>query len=357
MVERSGVSAARTLTVGEDHRAAPAAAAGAGRGREALHRPCAHGAAFPPDAGRPRLRRRHRESLLRRRRRSGVGRAVVLGQRREVRPRSPRVSAAATGEGALASAAAPVRRRLSIQAAPAAIEWTGTTATSSASNRCARTARSTRAPSGSTRRRSRACACRPCKAACRRRSISNDETQRYSPVVVGNRPVFLFSGLTARQIVLIAGRNLLVEKSVEFSDFHVNPRGVRSRSCVGPRKRPGDVSRNRPRAALLREGKRHAHRQRAADESREGDGDRDDDRSVVRVPAADARDRLSQLPVRIAEPAAGDSVCRRPRGGQHPALEDREHASRRQRRLLCHRGAVERSPLRTERGGARPSAC
>jgi hypothetical protein len=53
--------------------------------------------------------------------------------------------------------------------------------------------------------------------------ISNDETQRYAPVVVGNRPVFLFSGLTARQIVLIAGRNLLVEKSVDFSDFHVNP--------------------------------------------------------------------------------------------------------------------------------------
>ena len=53
--------------------------------------------------------------------------------------------------------------------------------------------------------------------------VSNDETQRYAPVVVGNRPVFLFSGLTARQIVLIAGRNLLVEKSVDFSDFHVNP--------------------------------------------------------------------------------------------------------------------------------------
>jgi len=52
--------------------------------------------------------------------------------------------------------------------------------------------------------------------------ISNDETQRYSPVVVGNRPVFLFSGLTARQLVLIAGRNLMVEKSVEFSDFRIN---------------------------------------------------------------------------------------------------------------------------------------
>ncbi len=53
--------------------------------------------------------------------------------------------------------------------------------------------------------------------------VSNDETQRYTPVIVGNRPVFLFSALTARQIVLIAGRNLLVEKSVDFSDFQINP--------------------------------------------------------------------------------------------------------------------------------------
>jgi hypothetical protein len=52
--------------------------------------------------------------------------------------------------------------------------------------------------------------------------ISNEETQRYRPVAVGNRPVFLFAGLSARQIVLIAGRNLLVEKSVDFSDFRVN---------------------------------------------------------------------------------------------------------------------------------------
>jgi hypothetical protein len=52
--------------------------------------------------------------------------------------------------------------------------------------------------------------------------ISNEETQHYAPVAVGNRPAFLFSGLTARQLVLIAGRNLMVEKSVEFTDFRVN---------------------------------------------------------------------------------------------------------------------------------------
>jgi hypothetical protein len=53
--------------------------------------------------------------------------------------------------------------------------------------------------------------------------VSNEEIQSYEPVAtIGNRPVFLFSGLDARQILLIAGRNLLVEKRVVFSDFHVN---------------------------------------------------------------------------------------------------------------------------------------
>ncbi len=54
--------------------------------------------------------------------------------------------------------------------------------------------------------------------------VSNEEIQTYAPVAsIANRPVFLFSGLSARQIMLIAGRNLLVEKSVVFSDFRVNP--------------------------------------------------------------------------------------------------------------------------------------
>jgi hypothetical protein len=53
--------------------------------------------------------------------------------------------------------------------------------------------------------------------------VSNEETQRYRPVSsVDGQPIFLFEGLTARQIVMIAGRNLLVEKSVTFSDFVVN---------------------------------------------------------------------------------------------------------------------------------------
>jgi hypothetical protein len=53
--------------------------------------------------------------------------------------------------------------------------------------------------------------------------VSNEEVQRYRPVAsVDGHPVFLFEGLTAKQIVMIAGRNLLVEKQVTFSDFVVN---------------------------------------------------------------------------------------------------------------------------------------
>jgi hypothetical protein len=56
--------------------------------------------------------------------------------------------------------------------------------------------------------------------------VSNEEIQTYAPVTaIGNRPIFLFTGLTARQIVLIAGRNILVEKMVMFGDFRVNDPG------------------------------------------------------------------------------------------------------------------------------------
>jgi hypothetical protein len=56
--------------------------------------------------------------------------------------------------------------------------------------------------------------------------VSNEEIQTYQPITsIGNRPVFLFTGLTARQIVMIAGRNILVEKKVAFDDFRVNDNG------------------------------------------------------------------------------------------------------------------------------------
>lgn len=53
--------------------------------------------------------------------------------------------------------------------------------------------------------------------------ISNDETHEYSvAATIHGQPIFLFTSLEARQILLVAGRNLLVEKRVRFSDFRVN---------------------------------------------------------------------------------------------------------------------------------------
>jgi hypothetical protein len=55
--------------------------------------------------------------------------------------------------------------------------------------------------------------------------VSNEETLHYvHAATIENQPVFLFGGLTARQIVLVAGRNLLIEKAVTFSGFRINDR-------------------------------------------------------------------------------------------------------------------------------------
>ncbi|HEY7056086.1 MAG TPA: hypothetical protein VH458_06160 [Vicinamibacterales bacterium] len=53
--------------------------------------------------------------------------------------------------------------------------------------------------------------------------ISNEEDQRYEVATsIDGRPIFLLMSLSARQIVMIAGRNLLVERSVAFRDVKVN---------------------------------------------------------------------------------------------------------------------------------------
>ncbi len=53
--------------------------------------------------------------------------------------------------------------------------------------------------------------------------VSNEEIHDYGVVTdFEGVPVRLLTSLTARQIVLIAGRNLLLEKATTFSNFHVN---------------------------------------------------------------------------------------------------------------------------------------
>ena len=52
--------------------------------------------------------------------------------------------------------------------------------------------------------------------------VSNEEIQVYRPVAVGSTQAFLLSHLTAHQIILIAGRNLLLEKVATFQSFDIN---------------------------------------------------------------------------------------------------------------------------------------
>jgi hypothetical protein len=55
--------------------------------------------------------------------------------------------------------------------------------------------------------------------------VSNEETQHYTPIAnIGGRPMFLFTRMSARQILMVAGRNVLVEKRVAFTNFQVNQR-------------------------------------------------------------------------------------------------------------------------------------
>ncbi|MFN8058743.1 MAG: sigma-E factor regulatory protein RseB domain-containing protein [Vicinamibacterales bacterium] len=69
--------------------------------------------------------------------------------------------------------------------------------------------------------------------------VSNEEIQVFDPVADGRGGEFrLFTKLTSRQIVLIAGRNLLVEREVSFRDFQINTEAFaesRERARAGDR--------------------------------------------------------------------------------------------------------------------------
>ena len=66
--------------------------------------------------------------------------------------------------------------------------------------------------------------------------VSNEETVRFAPVGDGRRPpVFLPIETVTRQIVLIAGRNILVEKATRFSEFQLNPADFEARRAEARR--------------------------------------------------------------------------------------------------------------------------
>ena len=83
--------------------------------------------------------------------------------------------------------------------------------------------RSIAAPCGSTGRPSRASKCRPSNRGTSAPVASNEEIHQYDQVAeIEGFPVRLLTRLTARQIILIAGRNLLLEKATTLTEFHVN---------------------------------------------------------------------------------------------------------------------------------------
>jgi hypothetical protein len=54
--------------------------------------------------------------------------------------------------------------------------------------------------------------------------VSNDETQIYeSPGAIGDRAIWILGHLISRQIFLIAGRSVLVEREVRLTDVTLNP--------------------------------------------------------------------------------------------------------------------------------------
>lgn len=60
--------------------------------------------------------------------------------------------------------------------------------------------------------------------------VSNDETVRFSRAgEAGGRAIFLPMETVTRQIVMVAGRNILVEKTTRFSEYQLNPEDFEAR--------------------------------------------------------------------------------------------------------------------------------
>ena len=141
-------------------------------------------------------------------------------------PRPAAVSPAATREGLVAAAPAAVQRRLSLSA-----DGHGEGRRSRLLRRQVRARRSGASLFRGTvwidRTQLRA---RPrlgrADALVRARDLQSGRAAlRRRPTSIDGRPVFLLSTLSAKQIVMIAGRNLLVERSVVFRDVKVNDAG------------------------------------------------------------------------------------------------------------------------------------
>ena len=131
--------------------------------------------------------------------------------------------------------------------------------------------------------------------------VSNEETQHYTPVAsVGGRPVFLFTRMSARQILMVAGRNVLVEKSVAFTNVQVNqPEFAAARDAARASNRVMYKETDQGLRHYIKEGEVRVVSNRA-EQQRQGDGDGRDDRSVVRI----SRCRFSASTISTSNSAA-----------------------------------------------------
>ena len=181
--------------------------------------------------------------------------------------------------------------------------------------------------------------------------VSNEETHRYVPAMtIGNQPIFLFGGLTAQQIVLVAGRNLLVEKEVSFSDFMVNDAEFDARRTAA---RASDRIMFRETDGGLRhyvkEGESRVISERQTSQVRALAMGVYVDPSL-RVSAADFRAQLLELQTRrIGKRAVRAALRRRARRRKPPATKARLDGAGRQPGLLRDRRTFERSAVRPRR--------
>ena len=183
--------------------------------------------------------------------------------------------------------------------------------------------------------------------------VSNEEIQTYAPVAsIGNRPIFLFTGLTARQIMLIAGRNLLVEKSVAFTDFRVNPEAFEgSREAARRSDRIMYRETDRGLRYYVKEGENRVVSERSTQSARAmAMGVTLDPSYAFPLPIFGINYLDFEFGTRLT---AGDPVRRRAGGGQHPAAEARVHAARRAAStsspLRCRRAIASTTPMASTR--------
>ena len=127
---------------------------------------------------------------------------------------------------------------------------------------------------------------------------SNEEIHQYDQVAeIEGFPVRLLTRLTARQIILIAGRNLLLEKATTLTEFHVNDEAFAELRGAARQRRSHHVSRHRSRYSILRQGGREPGGERTRHFARQGHGHGSAGGPVVCVSPADFRDQLSRLRV------------------------------------------------------------